>query len=63
MVSFELLQMMLKKSKGITLPLLLLALATTLVYMGGLAALQQSCGDLPTVQRTPGIFGRAAFGE
>jgi hypothetical protein len=31
---------MLKKTKGLTWPLLGLALATTIVYMAGLAALQ-----------------------
>jgi hypothetical protein len=54
---------MLKKTKGLTWPFWALALATTLVYMAGLAALQYSCSYIPTVQATPGIFGRSAFGE
>jgi hypothetical protein len=45
--------------------MLLFALATTLVYMGGLAALQHSCSSIPSVSNAAGsgIFGRAAFGE
>jgi hypothetical protein len=59
------LQMMLKKTKGLTWPMLLFALATTLVYMGGLAALQHRCAAIPTPANAvgSGIFGRAAFGE
>jgi hypothetical protein len=54
---------MLKKTKGLTWPFWALALATTLLYLAGLAALQYSCSFIPTVQATPGIFGRSAFGE
>jgi hypothetical protein len=61
----RILQMMLKKTKGLTWPLLLFALATTLVYMGGLAALQHRCSYIPSVANAAGsgIFGRSAFGE
>lgn len=53
--------MMLKKSKGITWPLTFLALATTLVFMGGLASLQHNCGELTNLSQ-PAIAGRSAFG-
>lgn len=36
-------EMMLKKSKGLTWPFLGLALASVLVYLGGLAATQVCC--------------------
>lgn len=54
--------MMLKKSKGITWPLTFLALATTLVFMGGLASLQHNCGELTNLSQAA-IAGRSAFGE
>jgi hypothetical protein len=57
--------MMLKKTKGLTWPMLLFALATTLVYMGGLAALQHRCAAIPAPANAvgSGIFGRSAFGR
>ena len=53
--------MMLKKSKGITWPLTFLALATTLVFMAGLASLQHNCGELSNLSQTR-LIGRSAFG-
>lgn len=54
-------QMMLKKSKGITWPLAFLALATTIVYMAGLASLQHNCDELTGLSQAR-IVGRSAFG-
>lgn len=54
---------MLKRTKGLTWPFWALSLATTLVYLAGLAALQYSCRYIPTVTAAPGIFGRSVFGK